>query len=215
MRSWVQSKRVIVVPNDRLHHERQRTQVALVSYCVDKLNQHISQVSDYSATNRKTFRTISWKITEKRDVITCLNGSSVSSVEGVIKHERRIWYRRSLRKNTISWLQNFTLHLTKKKKTSVFRPPQQIKCFLIIQNDQQEQSVYRTYLHGLLENIALGITSRSSSVKQFGKPHLGKTVEGPVRYNEFLLVMSLPHGPYLNLDSDGDGSTCIIRTWNE
>jgi len=55
----------------------------------------------------------------------------------------------------------------------------------------------------------LVITSRSSSVKYSGKPHLGKTVERPVTDNEFLLVMS-PHGPWLYLlDSEGD-CTCVM-----
>lgn len=34
-------------------------------------------------------------------------------------------------------------------------------------------------LHGLLANMALGMCFWSSSVKYFGKGHLGRTVDGP------------------------------------
>jgi len=36
-------------------------------------------------------------------------------------------------------------------------------------------------LQGLLENIALGMCFWSSSVKYFGRAHLGRAVEGPGR----------------------------------
>lgn len=96
MWGWIKMEAMIIIPDNWLHNKREWAQVTLMDYGSNKLQNKVKtnqfqvpRVINISA------QCLDKKGLEGERKSTCSKGSSVSSVEGGIRHERRILYNRS------------------------------------------------------------------------------------------------------------------------